>query len=139
MMHVYILRVAVLVALAVLAGCGSGGEPTTTQLDKPTLRRMFGPSSEPQPKPGAPKVRVPDLVGFPSTRGARKLRERGLFVIEHFPGPIGNPDLKPLCGYTYSHQSPPAGERIPVGSTVAVVPNLCPEFSRPPARRKSPN
>jgi len=51
-------------------------------------------------------------------------------VVARFPGRIGNPYLGPECGYTYTHQSPPGGERVPTGSTVFLIQDLCPKFRR---------
>jgi hypothetical protein len=113
-----------------LAGCGSGGDPTTTEPSAAQLRVWLGNPDQVKPKPGARKVTVPDVVGIPSVRGAHELRRRGLYVSARFPGRLANPSLKPECGYVYTHQSPAPGQRVPVGSTVIVIQDLCPKYAR---------
>ncbi len=133
-----LLSLIALISLIGLAGCGSGDDDTS-QPGKAELRRLFGPSSEALPKAGAKLVAVPELVGVPSGPSTRKLQSRGLYLSARFPGRIGNAQLKPECGYTFSHQSPAAGTRVPKGSTVVAVSDLCPKFKRKPHRGSGPD
>ena len=121
------------------SGGHNRGSGDTSQPGKAELRRLFGPSSEALPKAGAKLVTVPELVGVPSGPSTRTLQSRGLYLSARFPGRIGNAQLKPECGYTFSHQSPAAGTRVPKGSTVVAVSDLCPKFKRKPHRGSGPD
>ena len=132
-MHVFSKVSAIVLAAVALiaAGCGSGGDGTTsTRMSRAEIHAEFGTHAQLHPKVSSQMVVVPDVVGKPQAQGARKLHKRGLAVMARFPGRIGNPYLKPECGYTYTHQSPPGGERVPTGSTVFLIQDLCPKFHR---------
>ena len=110
----------VLAAVALIAaGCGSSDdEATSTRMSRAEIHAEFGTHAQLHPKVSSQMVVVPDVVGKPQAQGAR------------FPGRVGNPYLRPECGYTYTHQSPAGGERVPTGSTVFLIQDLCPKYHR---------
>ena len=133
MHHACISKVSAIVAAVALiaAGCGSSDDgATSTHISRAEIHAEFGTHAQLHPKVGSRMVIVPDVVGKPQARGARKLHKRGLAVIARFPGRVGNPSLRPECGYTYTHQSPAGGERVPTGSTVLLIQDLCPKYHR---------
>lgn len=132
-MHVFSKVSAIVLAAGALiaAGCGSSDDGTTsTPMSRAEIHAEFGTHAQLHPTVSSRMVVVPAVVGKPQAQGSRKLHKRGLAVLARFPGRIGNPDLRPECGYTYTHQSPAGGERVPTGSTVFLIQDLCPKYHR---------
>jgi hypothetical protein len=106
---------ALLAALVLLAGCGSGAR---TVADGP----MPHPAAD---TPTAPMVVVPKLVGRRqedahriAARSGLKLRWTG------FVGKLGNGRYNVTCVKVLS-QSPVAGERRPRGASIAIIEAAC--------------
>ena len=118
-MHVFskVSATALAAVALIAAGCGSSDDATTsTRMSRAEIHAEFGTHAQLHPKVSSRMVVVPDVVGKPQAQGARKLHKRGLAVVE--------------CGYTYTHQTPPGGERVPTGSTVFLIQDLCPKYHR---------
>jgi PASTA domain len=112
--------VAVIALIA--AGCGSSGSPEGTSSTAQSANRA--PASGTQ---HVQKVRVPDIVGERFEQAVREVKRAGLEQqAPHFTGTTGNPHYSGRCQKILK-ESPPAGTRLPKGSTISIVYGVCPK------------
>jgi PASTA domain-containing protein len=116
-MHIRLAILAVLVAAAVLAGCGSGNR---TVAQGPMPHRAADATA-----PSGSMVVVPRLVGRRQEDAHRIAARSGLRLRwTGFVGKYGNGRYNIGCVKVLS-QSPVAGERRPRGAQIAIIEAAC--------------
>ena len=116
-MHIRLAILAVLVAAAVLAGCGSGNR---TVAQGPMPHRAADAAA-----PSGSMVVVPRLVGRRQEEAHRIAARSGLKLRwTGFVGKYGNGRYNIGCVKVLS-QSPVAGERRPRGAQIAIIEVAC--------------
>ena len=113
---------AVAAIAAVAAGCGSSGSPESTTSSSVAANPGRAPAAR-----HVQKVRVPDIVGERFGKAVREVKQAGLEQqAPRFTGTVGNPHYSGRCQRILK-QSPPAGTRLPKGSTISIVYGVCPK------------
>ena len=70
---------------------------------------------------------MPDIVGERFGKAVREVKQAGLEQqAPRFTGTVGNPHYSGRCQRILK-QSPPAGTRLPKGSTISIVYGVCPK------------